>query len=209
VLALLCLLLSKPRFASTREEVAEVLWPDQDPGSALNSLNQTVYFLRRVFEPQYRDESSPIYVGQDGETIWLDQDLVDSRSRRCADLVRVMPGDPTPNGALELAQEYRGRFALDFAYEDWASGFREALHASYLRVLERSIQIDLDTGHFHRGTFLAERAGEVDPEADEIQAALVRLYRLSGAYAAAAEQYARYSQTMRDLGIEPRPLAEV
>lgn len=209
VLALLCLLLSKPKFASTREEVAEALWPDQDPASALNSLNQTVYFLRRVFEPQYRDESSPIYVGQDGETIWLDQDLVDSRSRRCADLVRGMPGDPTPNGALELAREYLGRFALDFAYEDWASGFREALHAAYLRVLERAIQIDLDTGHFNRGTFLAERAGEVDPEADEIQAALVRLYRLSGAYAAAAEQYGRYSQTMRDLGLEPRPLAEV
>ena len=209
VLALLCLLLSKPRFASTREEVAEALWPDQDPGSALNSLNQTVYFLRRVFEPEYRDETSPIYVGQDGETIWLDQDLVDSRSRRCAELVRAMPGDPTPNGALELAHEYLGRFALDFAYEDWASGFRDALHAAYLRVVERAIQIDLDTGHFNRGTFLAERAGEVDSEADEIQAALVRLYRLSGAYAAAAEQYGRYSLTMNELGVEPRPFAEM
>jgi LuxR family maltose regulon positive regulatory protein len=209
VLALLCLLLSKPRFASTREEVAEALWPDQDPGSALNSLNQTVYFLRRVFEPEYRDETSPIYVGQDGETIWLDQDLVDSRSRRCAELVRAMPGDPTPNGALELAHEYLGRFALDFAYEDWASDFRDALHAAYLRVVERAIQIDLDTGHFNRGTFLAERAGEVDPEADEIQAALVRLYRLSGAYAAAAEQYGRYSLTMNELGVEPRPFAEM
>jgi DNA-binding SARP family transcriptional activator len=208
-MALLCLLLTKARFASTREEVAEALWPDQDPSSALNSLNQTVYFLRRVFEPNYRDETSPVYVGQDGETIWLDQDLVDSRSRRCAEIVRAMPGDPTPQGSLELAREYRGRFALDFAYEDWTSGFREALHAAYLRVMERAIQIDLDTGHVNRGTFLAERAAEVDPEADEIQAALVRLYRLSGAHSAAAEQYGRYFQTMNDLGVEPRPFAEM
>ena len=209
VMALLCLLLTKARYASTREEVAEALWPDQDPNSALNSLNQTVYFLRRVFEPNYRDETSPIYVGQDGETIWLDQDLVDSRSRRCAEIVRAMPGDPTPQASLELAHEYRGRFALDFAYEDWASGFREGLHAAYLRVLERAIQIDLDTGHINRGMFLAERAAEVDPEADEIQAALVRLYRLSGAHSAAAEQYGRYSQTMTELGVEPRPFAEM
>jgi len=209
VLALLCLLLSKPRLSSTREEVAEAIWPDQGPSSALNSLNQTVYFLRRVFEPDYRDETSPIYVGQDGETIWLDSDLVESRSGRCADLLRTLTGDPTPEASLQLAKEYRGRFALDFAYEEWASGYREALHAAYLRVMERAIQIDLDTGHFARGTFLAERATEVDPEADEIQAALVRLYRLSGAYAAAAEQYRRYSQTMRDLGVEPRPMAEV
>ena len=120
-----------------------------------------------------------------------------------------MPADPTPEEALALAREYSGRFALDFAYEEWASGYRDALHASYLRVLERAIQVDLDTGHFNRGTFLAERAIEVDPEADEIQLALVRLYRLSGAYAAAAEQYGRYSHTMHELGLEPRPMAEI
>jgi DNA-binding SARP family transcriptional activator len=162
-----------------------------------------------VFEPTYRDETTPIYVGQDGETIWLDPELVDSRSRRCAELIREMPGDPTPDGALNLARAYQARFALDFEYEDWAAGFRDALHASYLRVLEHAIQIDLDSGHFTRGTFLAERANEVDPEADEIQAALVRLYRLSGAYAAAAEQYGRYSKSMRELGVEPRPIAEL
>jgi DNA-binding SARP family transcriptional activator len=209
VLALLCFLLTKPRFASTREDVVEALWPDQDPASALNSLNQAVYFLRRVFEPDYRDETSPVYVGQDGETIWLDPELVESRSRRCGDLIRAMPGEPNPEQAVELARQYRGRFALDFEYEEWASGFRDGLHASYLRVVEQAIQFDLDTGHFTRGTFLAERAAEVDPEADDIQAALVRLYRLTGAYSAAAEQYGRYVHTMRELGVEPRPLAEV
>ena len=53
------------------------------------------------------------------------------------------------------------------------------------------------------GTFLAERAAEVDPDAEGIQAALVKLYRLSGAHAAAAERYAHYAQAMRDLGVEP------
>jgi DNA-binding SARP family transcriptional activator len=209
VLALLCFLLSKPRFVATREEVADTLWPDQDPGSALNSLNQTVYFLRRVFEPTYREDASPVYVGQDGETIWLDSDLVESQSARCAALIRSMPSEPSPDDILALAQLYSGRFALDFAYDEWAAGFRDNLHAAYLGVIERAIQFDLDSGHFNRGTFLAQRASEVDPEADEIQAALVRLYRLSGSYAAAAEQYGRYSNTMRELGVEPRPLEEL
>jgi DNA-binding SARP family transcriptional activator len=209
VLALLCLLLTKPRYTSTREEVADALWPDLDPASALNSLNQTVYFLRRVFEPAYQDDTSPIYVGQDGETIWLDENLVASRSANCAQLIRSTPGDPTPDNALALAADYRGRFALDFAYEDWAAGFRDSIHAGYLRVMERAIQMDIDGGHFSRGTFLAERAGEVDPEADEIQAALVRLYRLSGSHAAAAEQYGRYSKSMQDLGLQPRPIEDL
>lgn len=209
VLALLCLLLSKPRFTATREDVVDSLWPDHDPASALNSLNQTVYFLRRVFEPEYIEDMSPGYVGQDGETIWLDAELIDCRSRRCLEIIRAMPGPPTPEGAVDLAGEYRGRFALDFAYEDWSASYRDTLHAGYLRVMERAVRIDLDTGHFGRGTFLAERASEVDPEAEEIQVALVRLYRHSGAHAAAAEQYGHYAQTMRDLGVEPVAFADV
>jgi DNA-binding SARP family transcriptional activator len=209
VLALLCLLLTKPRFSSTRDEVLDSLWPDHDPASALNSLNQTVYFLRRTFEPDFRDSTSPGYVGQDGETIWLDPDLVDSRSRRCLEIIRSMPGEPTPEGAVALASEYKARFALDFAYEEWASPFRDALHAAYLRVVERAVRLDLDSGHFERGTYIAERAADIDPDSEDIQVALVRLYRHSGAHAAAAEQYARYSRTMRDLGTEPMEFSDL
>jgi LuxR family maltose regulon positive regulatory protein len=209
VLALLCLLLSKPKFASTREEVVDSLWPDHDPASALNSLNQTVYFLRRVFEPDFRDETSPGYVGQDGETIWLDGELVNSRSRRCLELIRSMPGEPAAEAAVALATEYKGRFALDFAYEEWSSPYRDALHAGYLRIVERAVRADLDTGHLGRGIFIAERAAEVDPDSEEIQVALVRLYRHSGAHAAAAEQYSHYARLMNELGVEPPALADL
>jgi ATP/maltotriose-dependent transcriptional regulator MalT/DNA-binding SARP family transcriptional activator len=203
VLALLCLLLTRPRMALTREEVVDNLWPDHDPTSALNSLNQTVYFLRRVFEPDYSEELSPGYVGQDGETIWLDPELVVCGSRRCLEIIRTMPGEPTPQGALALAAEYTGRFALDFAYEDWASSYRDGLHAAYLRVMEHAIRLDMDSGHLVRATFLAERAAEADPDSEEIQLALTRIYRHSGAHAAAAEQYGHYAQLMTDLGVDP------
>jgi DNA-binding SARP family transcriptional activator len=209
VLALLCLLLSRPRFASTRDDVLDSLWPEHDPASALNSLNQTVYFLRRVFEPNFEDDTSPGYVGQDGETIWLDPELVDSRSRRCQQLIRSMPAAPTPDGSVTLATEYRGRFALDFAYEEWSAPYRDTLHASYLRIVEHAVRLDMDSGHIGRGTYIAERAAEVDPDAEEIQVALVRLYRHSGAHAAAGEQYANYARVMEELGAEPAALDDL
>ena len=209
VLALLCLLLTRPRMALTREEVVDSLWPELEPSSALNSLNQTVYFLRRVFEPEYAEELSPGYVHQDGETIWLDAELVDSTSRRCLEIIRSMPAEPTAEGALALAAEYEGRFALDFAYEEWSSAHRDGLHASYLRVIEHAIRLDMASGHLARATFLAERAAESDPDSEEIQVSLTRLYRQSGAYAAAAEQYGHYSQLMKDLGVDPVRLEDL
>lgn len=209
VLALLCLLLSRPRWTATREDVVDSLWPELDPQSALNSLNQTVYFLRRVFEPSYQEETSPGYLRQDGETIWLDPDLIESRSRRCHALIRSSDGEPDAAMSLALASEYLGRFALDFAYEEWAGPYRDNLHAAYLRVIESSVRLDVDSGNYTRGVFLAERASEIEPDSEELQLSLVRVYRLAGAHAAASERYAHYSKLMEDLGAEPRPFAEL
>ncbi len=62
VLALLCYLITKPAASATRDQVLDALWPDLDPEVAVNSLNQTLYFLRRVFEEDYVEDLSPGYV---------------------------------------------------------------------------------------------------------------------------------------------------
>jgi LuxR family maltose regulon positive regulatory protein len=209
VLALLCYLISRPDQSATREEVLEALWPDLPPNMALNSLNQTVYFLRRIFEPSFSEDLTAGYVGQDGETVWLDRDLIATRSHSCRGLVRKMTSVPSPDDALELARLYRGRFALDFMYEDWASSYRDSLHASYLRVVEIAVRLDSDAGHYDRGIEIAELVAAVEPDSEDLQVALLRLYRMSGSLAAAAEQYGHYAQNLRELGVEPQPLSDL
>jgi ATP/maltotriose-dependent transcriptional regulator MalT/DNA-binding SARP family transcriptional activator len=209
VLALLALLLTKSKWTATREEVVDSIWPDQDPQSALNSLNQTVYFLRRVFETEYREDLSPGYVQQDGETIWIDSELVDARSRRCLRLIRGLSGEPDDSAVLELAKEYQGRFAIDFAYEEWSSPFRDGLHAQYLRVMEQAVRSDIDSGQVSRGLLVAERVAEIEPDSEEIQLALIRVYQLAGAHAAAAESYVKYSRALKELGVEAPPMSDL
>ena len=207
VLGLLCYLISRPRFSATRDEVLDALWPDFDPSDALNSLNQTVYFLRRVFEPTFQEDLSPGYLNHEGDLIWFDQALVSSRSQRCWDLIRSLPVDPAASLVGELSQTYEGAFALDFAYEEWASAYRANLQSSYLQIIEKSVYSDIESGHFGRGIVLARRALDACPEADSIELSLLRLYKLNGSHAAAAEQYAHYSVWVRDsLGIEPPSL---
>ncbi len=74
VLTLACFLLTRPAFTAARDQVLEALWPDLDPGVAVNSLNQTVYFLRRVFEPRYVEDESANYLHHDGEVVRFDPD---------------------------------------------------------------------------------------------------------------------------------------
>jgi ATP/maltotriose-dependent transcriptional regulator MalT/DNA-binding SARP family transcriptional activator len=207
VLALLCFLLSRPRWAATREEVMEAMWPEIDPTSAINSLNQSVYFLRRVFEPNYSEETTAGYVHQDSDVLWLDEHLVQSASRRCAQLVAEFGRTGSPETAVELSQVYTGKFALDFSYDEWATDYREWLHVAYIHVVETQIRIDVDHGDYQRGILLARRALEIEPRHDELELSLLRLLRGSGAHSAAAEQYLRYSHVLRnDLGVDPPPI---
>jgi DNA-binding SARP family transcriptional activator len=207
VLALLAFLLTRPSASATRDQVLDALWPELDPEVAVNSLNQTIYFLRRVFEEDYSEDTSPGYVHHDGDVIWLDSELVGSRSIDCRTFIRHLGPDPAPTEVQVLATTYRGRFALDFEYEDWAGMYRDTLHASYLEVMERAVRADFEAGHYDRAISLARRTLEVDPEAEQVEVALLRLYRATGAHAAAAEQYAHYSTYLREeLGLDPAPL---
>jgi DNA-binding SARP family transcriptional activator/tetratricopeptide (TPR) repeat protein len=210
VLALLVFLLTRPRFAATRDEVIEAMWPDIDPNAAINSLNQSVYFLRRVFEPEYSEETSAGYVRQDSDVLWLDTDLIVSTSGRCAALVAEFERTGQPAAISELSEAYREKFALDFAYEEWTSDYRDWLHVSCVRLIESEIRSLLDRGHFERGIAMARRAIQTDPKNDDLEASLLRLLRGSGAHAAAAEQYSHYASMLRrDLGVEAPALGEV
>jgi DNA-binding SARP family transcriptional activator len=210
VLALLCFLLTRPRWAATREEVMEAMWPDIDPSSAINSLNQSVYFLRRVFEPDYTEDTTAGYVHQDSDLLWIDPELIGSDSRVCAALIESYERQTDPDLALELAERYTGRFALDFAYDDWSTDYREWLHVAWLHVLETQIRLDIDAGRFDRGIRVARRALEIEPRNDELELSMLKLLRRAGAHSAAAEQYSRYSNVLRtDIGVEPPSLESV
>ena len=204
-MALLCFLASRSGQAATRDEVLEALWPDVNPDTGTNSLHQAIFYLRRIFDPEYREGISAGYVTFDGEVVALDMDLADSASRRTWRLLNT--NHPTDIAGTEQIWElYEGRFALDFTYEEWANGYRETLHAAVLSRTEAAMASGLAAGDLERVIRLGTSALAVDPAADSIELQLLRAYKAAGRQAAAGEQYAHYSATLRsELGIEAPP----
>ena len=102
VVALLCFLSSRKSMAATKDEALEALWPDLGAATATNSLHQTIYYLRRVFEPDFREGISAGYVQFDGDVVTLSDRLVDSPSRACWRLVwKTRAGDTTSLDRLD------------------------------------------------------------------------------------------------------------
>ena len=206
VLALLAFLVSQPNGSATPDRVMDALWPDLDPEQGSNSIHQTIYFLRRVLDPGYRAGVSPEYVHFDAEVIWLDQELVACRSWECQKLLNDRR--TTREQVDRIMRIYRGRFAADFPYEDWASAYRENLHARFLGEVERAISGDVADLRWR--LWVGQQVLGIDPEADAIEAHVIRLYRQLGAPAAAAEQYSHYASVLRDqLGIDPPSLEDL
>jgi DNA-binding SARP family transcriptional activator len=210
VMALLLFLVSRPGFAATKEQVLDALWPDQSPDEAVNSLNQTTYFLRRAFEPDYKETTSPGYLHHGSDLLWLDEELISSRAAECRDLIEESALSPSPGVVDTLSESYTGPFALDFAYEEWSSSYRDALHAGYLETVEKAVLTDIDRGDYARASTLTRRALEIEPTSEPLQRLLVRIARQAGAFAAAAEWYESYSSLVRsDFGQEPPPIEEL
>ncbi len=197
VLGLLCFISSRPDMAATRDEALEALWPDLSPETGGNSLHQTIYSLRRVFEPDYREGMNAGYVSFDGDVVSLHPRLVDSASRRCWRLVGHRRSEAATD-INELLNLYRGRYALDFAYEDWASAYREHLHAAVLAVGETATATARRLADYDTAIRIGHALLAVDPEADAIELELLKAYKASGRQAAAAEQYAHYAAFLRE-----------
>jgi DNA-binding SARP family transcriptional activator len=208
---LLCYLLTRSNHLAARDQVLDALWPEVDPEPALNSLNQTLYFLRRDIDPDYDDDYSVQYVRFESDLVWLDHDLSQSESalfhRRAARALAAL--DSVDEGLAVLAL-YRGRFAPEFEYEEWASAWRELLHGQYLHLSESLVGELIQQNRMVDAADLAVQVLRVDADAEHMERELIWLYGTMGARSAAAEQYGHYAAIQRvEYGVEPPTLDEI
>jgi DNA-binding SARP family transcriptional activator len=210
--ALLYYLVSRPTQTATREAIMDELWPDLVPSSAANSLNQTLYFLRREIDPFYDEDESYDYVSNRGELVWLDQAKI--RISSClfaAEAARALRGiDDDPGPASAVLRNYSGRFAAEFEYEDWAQDWRDHLHSSFLH-LGRSLQRVLAArGALGEAVEVAQFILAEDPRALDIERALIWTYSASESNDAAAQQYQHFASNYREMfAAQPPTFAEV
>jgi len=208
--ALLALLVANYRSTLTREMALDLLWPDSDPASAINSLNQAVFQLRRVLDPSFRDGESPQYVISTVDTVQLNPahavtDLDEFRQLSMA----VRAGDEAARAALipDLVDMVRGEFLAELRYEDWAVRMRTAVHAEVRQVL---LPIARREGHSSVDTAIRSACAllEMDPYDEEAQLAMATQLDASGRRVAARQAILRFAKKLKD-DLDETPSAEL
>jgi len=188
--SLLMYLVTRPSFTANREQVFDELWPDNDPASASNSLNQSLYFLRRELDPWFEDDLTVDYVAVQGELVWLNSRLVRAKSVDFFGAAQAGLRSGLDLAAIsDVLLAYEGRFAPEFEYEEWAMSWRSRLHTAFLELSSRAVARAIDAGELALARDVAVHALGIDSDNPELERTLVWLLWQLGARAAAMAQY--------------------
>lgn len=208
--SLLMYLVTRPNFTAPREQILDELWPDSRPVSASNSLNQSLYFLRRDIDPWYEDDVSVEYVAFEGDLLWLDPELVRADSADFVEQARAgLLGATEARDALRTLDSYEGQFCPEFEYEDWAISWRTRVHASYLNFGHTAVQRLVAQGNLPGARDVALRVLASDPTAADMESGLVWIYWQLGATSAAAALHHHIEARDRADGLDPPSLDDL
>ena len=145
VRALLGMLLINPNQVVGTDRLAEGLWGDDRPDSAVNTLQGYISQLRKALGPDRIQTRAPGYV------LTVDEDRTDAgRFERLLDEGRrARAGGDPDRSATVLAQAlelWRGQALADFSYADWAQAEIARLEELRLVAIEEWTEARLDLG---------------------------------------------------------------
>jgi DNA-binding SARP family transcriptional activator len=207
--ALLGLLVVHSRQVLSRDAALDLLWPDADPAAAVNNLNQSVFQLRRVLNPNHRDGESPQYLISTPDALQLDTELVRTDLddfRSIAARLAAAPPRERRRLASEIVDLVRGEFLADLKYEEWMPRIETSIHAEV-----REILLPLARGESESADLSVRAACALtllDEFDESATIAMARQLAASGKRSAAREVVTRFAAKLRDELDEP-PSAEL
>ncbi len=170
----------------TRDELTDMLWPDESDEQRLRPrLSVQLSAVRRILGGG---------VIADRSSVRLDLDAVD------VDLVRFHAAADD----LAIVESYGGELLPDDRFEDWTQAPRAEALVRFGAAAERLLAAADDP---EGAVVLASSVIAADPYHDGAHRALIRSHVASGSLAAAAAAHAVYEQRLAELDLEADPLA--
>ncbi len=197
-IALLALLAVTGREHS-REQIADLLWPEADSAKGRASL-------RRTLSVTVAAMGAGLTISR--AAVALERAAVEVDVREFEGLI-ARPDAESLERAVEL---YRDDFLSGFVlrgcpdFEEWQASVSEGLRQSLARGLQRLVTACIAEGDLERATGHARHWLQLDPLHEPAHQAIIRLHGWTGQRSAAMRQYRSLVRVLdRDLAVRPLP----
>jgi DNA-binding SARP family transcriptional activator/tetratricopeptide (TPR) repeat protein len=196
--ALLALLAVTGREHS-REQLADLLWPDADSAKGRASLRRTLSVTAAVM-------GAGLTISRAAVTLELGAVQVDVRE------FEALIARADAESLEQAVQLYRDDFLSGFVlrscpdFEEWQASVSEGLRQALARGLQRLVAACIAEGDLERATGHARRWLQLDPLHEPAHQAIIRLHGWAGQRSAAMRQYRSLVRVLdRDLAVRPLP----
>lgn len=209
VLALLAYLAVTARRHS-RDELAELLYGEQDAAHARANLRRTLSLLRgTIGEDRVGADRHGVWLPED-QDLWLDvqalRDLLEDGRR--ADTRSDLTG--ASDSLAAAARLYRGEFLAGFylsdstAFDDWQLLQQEGLRSQMASALQRLVEIHGVPARYDQAIDYGRQLLSLDRLEEAAHRQLMRLLALAGRPQEALRQYDRCRSALtHELGVQP------
>jgi predicted ATPase/DNA-binding SARP family transcriptional activator len=191
-----------------REELMELLWPEQDPQAAQNNLRVVLTRLRREFQPS--DPTAPTLILADRLYVSLHACHTDVAEFDA--LIQAAKGASTPETQIPPLQTaidlYHGHLLPGFD-DAWIMPERQRFADGYLWALDRLTVAAAQARDYDQALVYAHRSIAVDPLRESSHRSVMRLYAAIGRPAAALQQYRELQRLLwEELGATPTAVTQ-
>ncbi|MFL6208704.1 MAG: BTAD domain-containing putative transcriptional regulator [Pyrinomonadaceae bacterium] len=195
---LIKLLALQPNYQLHREQLMELLWPEQEPESASNSLHKAIHLARRTLEPKLRSAAdSHFLLTQDQQIIlrapvklWVD---VKAFEQAASAAIRGLEVEAYET-SLAL---YGGDLLLEDTYADWTAARREQLRSTRQELLSRLARLYQTQGDYRQSSERFKMLVALDPAHETAHRELMHLYAATGRRTQALRQYKECCAALR------------
>jgi DNA-binding SARP family transcriptional activator/membrane-associated phospholipid phosphatase len=189
--ALLTLLAVERELA--RERVMAMLWPEADPDRGRHSLNQGIYYLRRIIGTDWVELRGDRCV----VASWVATDVQELEQAAAAgqhgEVLRLYGGALLAGAPLAATAEF----------DMWVDARRAAIDRLHRRARRDHIGALLAAGQKEAALHCAEEWCRLDPLEDEAQHRVIELLAASGQRSAALQQYGSYQRLLDEYELKP------
>jgi ATP/maltotriose-dependent transcriptional regulator MalT len=195
----------------SREQLAELLWPDQAEGVGSRNLRVNLSYLADAVEPERERGGSSSLIAVQGSSlgiaqvgVWLDVTAFDDARRRA----RAAELNNDPAGALDALTEalglWRGDVAADLDAE-WLEQVRQHRRAQFITMAARAGELALGQGEIDQAVALAERVLKHDATHERAGRLRAACLLASGDRNAAITAIQAVLEACDEIGVEGEP----
>ncbi|HYZ57780.1 MAG TPA: AAA family ATPase [Streptosporangiaceae bacterium] len=200
------LLATYPGHALHREQIIDILWPDVDPESGLNSFGKALHAARRVLEPDLprRQDSAYLRLADSMLVLNTERVVVD------VDMFEHLSEDAIRTGEIDAYQSalvaYSGELLPEDRYETWCAERRSVLADMHLRLLVELAEVYERCGACNEAADKLREVLRLDPTREAVHRQLMRLYARMGTPDQAVRQFHICEEVLRrELDLVPQP----